>query len=74
MTAGRRHAVDRRRAAAPPSHSAATARLVVRGVVRGHVETAVGVLRDHMAEPWTLDSLTQCSSRIGLSLFRQVFR
>jgi transcriptional regulator GlxA family with amidase domain len=29
----------------------------VRGVVRGHVETTVGVLRDHLAEPWTLDSL-----------------
>jgi len=30
MTADRRHAGDRRRAAAPPSHSAATARLIVR--------------------------------------------
>lgn len=27
------------------------------GVVRGHVVTAVGVLRDRLAEPWTLDSL-----------------
>jgi AraC-like DNA-binding protein len=29
----------------------------VRGVVRGHVETTLGVLRDHLAEPWTLHSL-----------------
>jgi len=28
-----------------------------RGVVRGHVVAAVGILRDHMAEPWTLDRL-----------------
>jgi len=27
------------------------------GVVRGHVVTALGVLRDRIAEPWTLDSL-----------------
>lgn len=27
------------------------------GVVRGHVVTAIGVLRDRLAEPWTLDSL-----------------
>jgi AraC-like DNA-binding protein len=50
MTAGRRHRVDGR-GGAPPSHGAAAARLVVRGVV-----TTVGVLRDHLAEPWTLDS------------------
>ena len=58
MTADRRHRVDGR-GGAPPSHGAAAARLVVRGVVRGHVETAVGVLRDHLAEPWTLDSLAK---------------
>lgn len=28
-----------------------------RGVVRGHVVTAVRVLRDRMAEQWTLDAL-----------------
>ncbi len=28
-----------------------------RGVVRGHVVTAVGVLRDRLAKPWTLDVL-----------------
>ncbi len=28
-----------------------------RGVVRGHVVIAVGVLRARLAEPWTLDSL-----------------
>ena len=56
MTADRRHSVDDRRGA-PRSQSAAAAPLVVRGVVRGHVETAVGVLRDQLAEPWTLDLL-----------------
>lgn len=30
---------------------------VKRGVVRGHVVTAVGVLRARLAEPWTLDAL-----------------
>jgi transcriptional regulator GlxA family with amidase domain len=29
------------------------------GVVRGHVVTAVGVLRNRLAEPWTLDLLTE---------------
>lgn len=28
-----------------------------RGVVRGHVVTAVGLLRTRLAEPWTLDAL-----------------
>ncbi|HTU31493.1 MAG TPA: AraC family transcriptional regulator [Solirubrobacteraceae bacterium] len=28
-----------------------------RGVVRGHVVAAVGILRDRLAEPWTLDRL-----------------
>ena len=27
------------------------------GVVRGHVVTAVGVMRERLAEPWTLDTL-----------------
>jgi transcriptional regulator GlxA family with amidase domain len=56
MTADRRDRADGRRGA-PPTHGAAPAQPVVRGVVRSHVETAVGVLRDHLAEPWTLDSL-----------------
>jgi transcriptional regulator GlxA family with amidase domain len=30
-----------------------------RGVVRGHVVTAVGLLRDRLAEPWTLNSLAE---------------
>ena len=30
-----------------------------RGIVRGHVVTAVGVLRARLAEPWTLDSLAE---------------
>ncbi|HTR70621.1 MAG TPA: AraC family transcriptional regulator [Mycobacteriales bacterium] len=29
------------------------------GVVRGHVVTAVGVLRSRLAEPWTLDALAE---------------
>jgi transcriptional regulator GlxA family with amidase domain len=29
------------------------------GVVRGHVVTAVGVLRNRLAEPWTLDLLAE---------------
>ena len=33
--------------------------LVQRGVTRGHVVTAVGVLRDRLAEPWMLDTLAQ---------------
>lgn len=37
----------------PPQHAVA----VRRGVVRGHVVTAVGVLRARLAEPWTLDAL-----------------
>lgn len=28
-----------------------------RGIVHGHVITAIGVLRAHLAEPWTLSSL-----------------
>ena len=28
-----------------------------RGVVRGHVVAAVSILRDRLAEPWTLDRL-----------------
>lgn len=31
----------------------------VHGVVRGHVVTAVKVLREHLAEPWTLDALAE---------------
>lgn len=38
----------RHREAAPP---------VRHGVVRGHTVTAVGILRDRLAEPWTLDAL-----------------
>jgi AraC-like DNA-binding protein len=38
-------------------HDGAAATPVVRGIVRSHVETAVGVLRAHLAKPWTLDSL-----------------
>lgn len=34
-----------------------TATRAGRGVVRGHVVTAVGVLRTRLAEPWTLDML-----------------
>ena len=30
-----------------------------RGVVRGHVVAAVGVLRCRLAEPWTLDALAR---------------
>ena len=29
----------------------------IHGVTRGHVLTAVGLLRDRLAEPWTLNSL-----------------
>ena len=36
----------------------------VRGVVRGHVVAAVGVLRVRLAEPWTLDAL---ASEVHLS-------
>jgi transcriptional regulator GlxA family with amidase domain len=56
MTADRRHRTGGRRGA-PPAQGAAPAQPVVRGVVRGHAGTAAGVLRDHLAEPWTLDSL-----------------
>lgn len=31
----------------------------MRGVVRGHVETAAGVLRDRLVEPWTLSMLAE---------------
>ena len=30
-----------------------------RGVVRGHTVTAVKILRDRLAEPWTLDALAE---------------
>jgi AraC-like DNA-binding protein len=30
-----------------------------RGVVRSHVETTIGVLRDRLAEPWTLTTLAE---------------
>jgi transcriptional regulator GlxA family with amidase domain len=33
--------------------------LAPRGVTRGHVVTAVGVLRTRWAESWTLDSLAE---------------
>jgi transcriptional regulator GlxA family with amidase domain len=56
VTADRRHRAGGRRGA-PPAHGAAPAQPVVRGVVRSHVETAVGLLRDHLADPRTLDSL-----------------
>ena len=36
-----------------------TTRPVGHGVVRGHVVTAVGLLRDRLAEPWTLNSLAE---------------
>ena len=58
MTADRHHRVDGR-GNAPPPDGAAAALLVVRGVVRGHVETAVGALRDRLAEPWTLTTLAE---------------
>jgi AraC-like DNA-binding protein len=31
----------------------------VHGVVRSHVETTIGVLRDRLAEPWTLTTLAE---------------
>jgi len=31
----------------------------VHGIVRGHVVTAISVLRTRMAEPWTLDALAK---------------
>lgn len=31
----------------------------VRGVVRGHAATALGILRERLAEPWTLSTLAQ---------------
>ena len=34
-----------------------TAPIAARGVVRGHVVTAVQILRTRLAEPWTLDLL-----------------
>lgn len=57
MTADRRDDADGRRGA-PPTHGAPV-QPVVRGVVRGHVETAVGVLQDRLAEPWTLTTLAK---------------
>jgi hypothetical protein len=56
MTAARRHRIDGRRGA-PPAQGAAPAQPVVRGTARGHGETTAGVLRDYLAETWTLDSL-----------------
>ena len=38
--------------------------LAPHGVVRGHVVTAVGVLRSRIAEPWTLNTLAH---EVGLS-------
>lgn len=32
------------------------ARIPARGVVRGHVVAAVGILRDRLDEPWTLSA------------------
>jgi transcriptional regulator GlxA family with amidase domain len=31
----------------------------IRGVVRGHAVVAIKLLRDHLADPWTLDSLAE---------------
>lgn len=54
----RRHSVDDG-GSAPSRHGAAADRLTMRGVVRGHVETAAEVLRDRLAEPWTLTTLAE---------------
>lgn len=43
--------------AGTPSQGCTPAVPAVRGVVRGHVVTAVGVLRSRITEPWTLNSL-----------------
>lgn len=40
---------------------------VTRGVVRGHVASAVRVLRDRLAEPWSLTSLTSLADELHLS-------
>lgn len=58
MTADENHRGDGRRSAPPPDATAA-ARPVVRGAVRGHVARAIGVLRDRLAEPWTLTTLAE---------------
>jgi AraC-like DNA-binding protein len=42
---------------APLTHDAPTLTPTVRGVVRGHVVTAVNILRTRLAEPWTLSLL-----------------
>jgi transcriptional regulator GlxA family with amidase domain len=41
----------------PPDAEPQASRAAPHGVVRGHVVTAVGLLRDRLAEPWTLDTL-----------------
>jgi AraC family transcriptional regulator len=39
------------------TNTADTIRSTARGVVRGHVVATVRILREHLADPWTLDSL-----------------
>lgn len=41
-----------------PSSQQPPGTLVGHGVLRGHVVVAVGVLRNRLAEPWTLSSTT----------------
>ncbi len=45
------------RADHPPTERTAT--LVTRGVVHGHVVVAVNLLRERIAEPWTLNALAE---------------
>jgi transcriptional regulator GlxA family with amidase domain len=40
-----------------PEPQQPTTTIAARGVVRGHVVTAIGVLRTRLTEPWTLDAL-----------------
>jgi transcriptional regulator GlxA family with amidase domain len=47
---------SRPRFVVPDDHTAILAR---HGVLRGHVVTAVGVLRNRLAEPWTLAALAK---------------
>jgi transcriptional regulator GlxA family with amidase domain len=42
----------------PPTHEGAVIR-AGRGVVHGHVVTAVCIMRERLTEPWTLDALAQ---------------
>jgi transcriptional regulator GlxA family with amidase domain len=42
-----------------PARGSEPITLVRHGVVRGHVVTAVGVLRGRLAEPWTASSLAE---------------